>query len=414
MLSGTNLLATTHGLARCCWGREQLGVLLNGGDIGTQPIFLASTLARLANAFTHLGGTWPRTVLVLLLSLLAQAAGAQPKPQLWLELRGASSTLADETIIYEQAGATTGFDSSFDAAKLRNSSGLNLASLTDDGQQLSINGLPRSALTASQVVNLFVGVPQDDEYTLLVDKLENFTFATIYLADAQQQTRQLLTLGATYTFSLTAANTGGTYATSTRFSLVFESADPLPVTLVAFTVQPQGADGLLEWATASEQQNAYFQVESSLDGRNFTPLGRVVGAGTSPERHTYQFRDADLARYASPQIYYRLRQVDTDGASVFSPVRLLAVPTIDFAVVAVPTAVPTGQALHLLVRTATAGPAWLRITDALGRYLGQRALSLPAGTSSIALPEAAWWAPGLYLVRVQQGAQQQVAKVVRL
>jgi hypothetical protein len=363
--------------------------------------------------FISRGNSWQCVVFVLVLGLLTRATHAQV-PQLRLDLQNARSTFPAETYIYEQEGATTSYDAQYDAAPPTNTSNLNLASLTREGQRLSINGLPRSALTASQVVNLFVGVPQDDEYTLLVDKLENFAFATIYLVDAQQQTRQLLTLGATYTFSLTAANTGGTYATSTRFSLVFEAANPLPVTLVAFTAQLQGADGLLEWTTASEQQNAYFQVESSLDGRTFIPLGRVVGAGTSPERHSYHFRDADLARYAAPRIYYRLRQVDTDGASVFSPMRVLVVPTADFAVVAVPTAVPTGQALHLLVRTATAGPAWLRITDALGRYLGQRVLSLPAGTSSIALPEAAWWAPGLYLVRVQQGAQQQVAKVVRL
>jgi hypothetical protein len=359
------------------------------------------------------GNSWQCIVFVFVLGLLTRATHAQA-PQLQLYLQNGNSTFPAEAYIYEQEGATTSYDALYDAAPPTNTNSLNLASLTREGQRLSINGLPHSALTASEVVNLFVGVPQDDEYTLLVKTLENFAFANIYLADAQQQTRQLLTLGATYTFSLTAANTGGTYATSTRFSLVFESAAPLPVTLVAFTAQLQGADGLLEWATASEQQNAYFQVESSLDGRTFTPLGRVVGAGTSPERHTYQFRDADLARYAAAQVYYRLRQVDSDGTSAFSPVRLLVVPVAAFTVTAIPTALPTGQALHLLVRTATAGPAWLYITDALGHYLGQRSLSLPTGISTIALPEAAQWAPGLYLVRVQQGAQQQVAKVVRL
>jgi hypothetical protein len=350
---------------------------------------------------------------LVLLSLLALAAHAQ-RPLLRLDLRGASSTLTNQAYIYEQESATTGFDSEFDASPPTNSNGLNLASLTQDGQRLSINALPHSELTASQVVSLFIGVPKDDQYTLLVGQLEHFAFADVYLVDDQQQTRQLLTPGTTYSFSLTDANTGGTYSTSTRFSLVFESAAPLPVTLMAFEAQRQGFDGLLEWTTASERQNAYFEVASSLDGITFAALGRVAGAGTSPERHTYQFRDADLARYAATQVYYRLRQVDADGTSVFSPVRLLAVPATSFAVTAFPTIVPTGQVPHLQVRTATAGLAWLRITDALGHHLGQRALSLPVGISTIALPEAEQWAPGLYLVHVQQGAQQQVAKVVRL
>lgn len=256
-------------------------------------------------------------------------------------------------------------------------------------------------------------MPQYGPYTLLVGQLEGFSFAAIYLVDAEQQTRQLLTAGATYSFSLTAANTGGTYTTRTRFSLIFESPVPLPVTLVAFTAQAQGLDGLLQWTTASERQNAYFQVESSPDGRSFTSLGRVAGSSTSLVRHTYQFRDADLARYAASQVYYRLRQVDADGTSVLSPVQVLVVNAAGLAVTALPTVGPTGQALCLLVRTATAGPAWLRITDALGHNLGQQLLDLPAGVSTISLPAAAQWVPGLYLLRVQQGTQRQVAKVVR-
>ncbi|RZK94626.1 MAG: T9SS type A sorting domain-containing protein [Hymenobacter sp.] len=314
--------------------------------------------------------------------------------------------------MYEQDDATTGYDSDYDAVKMPNSDGMNLASLTQDGQQLATNALPLPSLTDPLTVGLFIGVPQDDQYTLVVVE-STLSSVKAYLLDAEQQTRQLITPGFTYSFPLTKANTGGTYISSTRFSLVFENNTPLPVTLVAFTAQAQGGSGLLAWTTASEQQNAYFQVESSLDGTTFTALGRVAGAGTSPERRTYQFQDADLARYAAPLVYYRLRQVDTDGTSGFSPVRSLVVPAAGFAVVASPTVVPTGQALHLLVRTATAGPAWVCITDAQGRYLGQRALVLPAGTSTIVLPEAGPWAPGLYFVRVQQGAQQQVAKVVR-
>lgn len=341
------------------------------------------------------------------------AAQAQDKPQLQLDLQGATSSLADPTIVYEQDGATTYFDSEYDAFELANTSGLKLASLTQDGQQLDKNGLPLAALTAPLTVNLYLGVPRDDQYTLLVSQL-SIASAKVYLLDAQAQTRQLLTLGATYSFTLSEAVPGGTYVTATRFSLVFEPATPLPVTLVSFTAQRQQGDGLLEWATVSEQQNAYFQVESSPDGHTFTPLGQVLGAGTSAARHAYQFRDAGLARYAVAQVYYRLRQVDTNGASVFSPVRLLAVPALALGVAAFPTPLPPGQPLRLLVRTATAGPAWLYVNDAQGRRVGQRVVALAAGASTITLPEAAQWAPGLYLVHVRQGAQQHLVKVMQL
>jgi hypothetical protein len=360
----------------------------------------------------YLGGAWRRVGLALLLSLLALAARAQAKPQLQLDLEGTISPLRDPTFLYEQAGATTDFNPGYDAVELANSSGLKLTSLAPDGQQLDKKGLPLASLTAPLTVKLYVGVPQEDQYTLSVSQL-SIVSANVYLVDAQEQIRQLLTLGAAYTFSLAEAVPGGTYTTSTRFSLVFEPAAPLPVTLVSFTAQRQGSDGLLEWATATEQQNAYFQVESSSDGHTFYPLGQVAGAGTSTTHHTYQFRDANLARYAGPQVYYRLRQFDEDGASVFSPVRLLAVPTLGLVVAAFPSPVPPGQALHLLVHSATAGAAWLYVADTQGRRVGQHLLDLGAGASEVTLPEAARWIPGLYFVQVRQGAQQRAVKIVK-
>lgn len=346
----------------------------------------------------------------LLLGLLALAAQAQ-RPQLELTLQASSSTLTDPTYLYLDAGATTGFDPQLDAAKLLNSNGLNLASLITGGQRLSINALPPSVFASPLTVNLYVSLPQADTYALVVNQLTSFRFVDTYLNDADTGAHQLLAPGSTYSFSLAS----GTLATSTRFSLSFEPTTtplPLPVTLVAFTVEQQGPDGLLRWATATEQNSAYFQPESSPDGTVFTPLGRVAGAGTTTQAHSYQFRDANLTRYAANQVYYRLRQVDADGSSTFSPVRLLTVPASRFSAEAFPTTVLPGQSLSLLLHTPTAGPVQLRITNTTGQQVAQRILNLPGGASTVALPEASGWAAGLYLLQVQQGALHQLLKVV--
>jgi len=186
---------------------------------------------------------------------------------------------------------------------------------------------------------------------------------------------------------------------------------PLPVTLVSFAAQHQRADGLLTWATASEAHNAYFEVESSSDGINFRALGRVAGAGTTRQARSYQFTDTNLARYAAAAVYYRLRQVDTDGSSTYSPVRTLAIAAGTLAVEAFPAPLPAGQGLSLQVRTPLAGAAQLLVTDALGHTVLQQALALSASTTTIALAQAAQWRQGLYVLRVQQGSWQQVTKI---
>nr|GFC17929.1 hypothetical protein [Tanacetum cinerariifolium] len=93
---------------------------------------------------------WP-TLACLLLVLLARVAHAQ-RPQLSLGLLPQGGTDADSATVYFQPGATVSFDIDFDASKLPNSTGLNLASITVDGQQLTTNGLPPSLLSGPLTV----------------------------------------------------------------------------------------------------------------------------------------------------------------------------------------------------------------------------------------------------------------------
>ncbi|MBK8705222.1 MAG: T9SS type A sorting domain-containing protein [Saprospiraceae bacterium] len=91
----------------------------------------------------------------------------------------------------------------------------------------------------------------------------------------------------------------------------------LPIELLYFRGAPKDADVLLEWATASEQNNDFFEVQRSTNGRDFEVLGKVPGAGTYSGLLTYDFTD----RHPKSEVnYYRLRQVDFDGAFEYSPV----------------------------------------------------------------------------------------------
>lgn len=85
---------------------------------------------------------------------------------------------------------------------------------------------------------------------------------------------------------------------------------PLPVELSSFTGHLQGRVAVLDWTTASERNNAGFELLRSADGRNFVKIGWVAA---KPEARggNYSFTDAGFTGKA----YYRLRQVDRDGAA---------------------------------------------------------------------------------------------------
>ncbi len=103
--------------------------------------------------------------------------------------------------------------------------------------------------------------------------------------------------------------------------LVFGTTDfesnPLPVTLVSFEGKVQGDGVALNWVTASEVNNSHFEVERSVDGENFDQIGTVKGFGTTTVTQNYSFIDA---KPASGVVYYRLRQVDFDGAFEYSKI----------------------------------------------------------------------------------------------
>lgn len=89
----------------------------------------------------------------------------------------------------------------------------------------------------------------------------------------------------------------------------------LPVEFTSFTGQKEGELNLLDWATASEQNCDYYDVERSEDGDHFETIGQVAGSGNSSNEINYQFRDLEPARGIN---YYRLRQVDYNGDYEYS------------------------------------------------------------------------------------------------
>jgi|GEM_PF-1194374 len=180
-----------------------------------------------------------------------------------------------------------------------------------------------------------------------------------------------------------------------EFYLTAASA-PLPVELTQFTATAEGAAAVrLAWTTASEKNSASFEVERSLDGRTFTAIGTVAAAGSSTTRRSYALLDNQLPKSISPQatLYYRLRQVDTDGTVAYSPVRPVVLSGAGAGLSLYPNPARGGAAT---LTGATPGAA-VHVLDALGREVLTTTADA-SGTAALALP--ARHAPGVYVVRV--------------
>lgn len=90
----------------------------------------------------------------------------------------------------------------------------------------------------------------------------------------------------------------------------------LDLDLITFHAQAKDSHNLLSWQSQSEVNFSGFEVQKSLDGKDFRNIGWVSGKSKNGERASYKFTDAQSS--AKETMYYRLKMVDLDNSFNYS------------------------------------------------------------------------------------------------
>ncbi len=93
------------------------------------------------------------------------------------------------------------------------------------------------------------------------------------------------------------------------------SGGALPIELLHFSALADDNQVRLQWATASELNNDYFEIFRSTDALNFEPILKLDGVGTSQTINNYTALDKEPFHGIN---YYKLKQVDFDGTFEYS------------------------------------------------------------------------------------------------
>jgi len=91
----------------------------------------------------------------------------------------------------------------------------------------------------------------------------------------------------------------------------------LPITLISFEVRKLENSVELKWLTAMERNFSHFEIERATPDLNFIPIGRVDGRGGLDVLTSYEYKDVSPE---NGKTYYRLKSVDIDLTSEYSPV----------------------------------------------------------------------------------------------
>lgn len=180
---------------------------------------------------------------------------------------------------------------------------------------------------------------------------------------------------------------------------------PLPVELTAFTALADGRAVVLQWETASETNNAGFEIQhAGVEARpSVSPLwdvlGFVDGYGTTAQPQAYTYR---VERLPPGRHRLRLKQIDFDGTFAYSPeVEVaLAVPGAYHLSNAYPN--PFRASTSFSISAARAQRVEAAVYDIRGRRV-ERLFEgfLEAGTTRAVTFASGALPGGLYLIRIR-------------
>lgn len=119
---------------------------------------------------------------------------------------------------------------------------------------------------------------------------------------------------------------------------------PLPVNWLSFQATLQEKDAHLIWQTSSELSNEFFSIERSVDAKEWLEISRIAGNGNLGNISSYYYVDERVPAVA--RVYYRIKQVDFNGESSYSEIRVLDLSSTNLIQI-YPN--PTSDQLHIHV-----------------------------------------------------------------
>ncbi len=225
-----------------------------------------------------------------------------------------------------------------------------------------------------------------------------------------------------YTFRVNGTTSGTTASSPLSYlasgqKIKHEDIDPtydtLPVELVLFEAVVDGPDVLLSWNTASETNNAGFEIQrlSSNGDEDWTVLGWVEGYGTieRPQSYTYRVEALDPGRHV-----FRLKQIDFDGTFEYHPEVEVVVEMVERFLVEPVYPNPFNPETQFRFAVWQTQPVRVDLYDMLGRRVKVVYEGVPvAGQMRVVRIDGSDLPSGMYVVRVA-GASFVKAQTVTL
>ena len=177
----------------------------------------------------------------------------------------------------------------------------------------------------------------------------------------------------------------------------------LPVKLTLFNVKKIKNSVLVFWNTTQEINSDYFAVQHSIDGKNWVDVAKKSAVGTSNNSINYEVTD----NAPNPGInFYKLKQVDKDGRTEFSTVKVIVFEESN-EVVITPNPAKDIATIYLLKNNTT--PTKISVFNANGLLVKEFLTSDKYYKMNTSL-----FTKGMYIIKVLNGEKLITQKLLIL
>lgn len=172
------------------------------------------------------------------------------------------------------------------------------------------------------------------------------------------------------------------------------SIGTFPIELLTFEGEVIQSGIALNWETATETNNNYFEIEKSVDGMFWKGIGEVTGAGNSQAALSYQFVDRTPFNGKN---FYRLKQVDFDGTFSYSPVISIELSAEDLIPSVFPN--PSQGRFQINLSYLDIAPTKVQIFNTMGQLVAS-SIATPNSNGILNIDLSNQLKPGNYLLKL--------------
>ncbi len=192
----------------------------------------------------------------------------------------------------------------------------------------------------------------------------------------------------------------------TRQTLALPSG-ALPVIFTFINAQCRSGLVILTWKTAQEMNSSRFDIERSINGRDWIVIGSVAAAGNSMTERTYHFSDSNPLNGIG---LYRIAEYDINGSALYTSITRTACEPGD-KVDLWPN--PAEETTWLNIQLSAQARAIIKVYDVKGSLIIKQGVTLLPGSNQVPISLRSL-SSGIYQVLVDYGVgQPKMMKLVK-